>query len=508
MVIRNNVGGRLAVGGALAALAVGGLTMSERALGVAPAAPPACPAPGATTLNDIPGSPVAIPDGTGTALSRTITVAGAPAVLTDVDVSTFIAHTWSGELDLTITSPQGTTVILKRPRLFNGGPTFIPGATGDEDNSFNGTTWDDDAAAEAMGILYNTNTPKPALVPEGALGAFVGQNPNGVWTLRVQDTNAGDPGTLGRWGLTINGIGAAPPTTATSTANNTPVGISATGTPTVTSDITVSGANPYLWDVNAITNISHAVPGDLTVTLRSPAGTVRTLTSGNGTDNGGAFAGTTWDDGGLGIASPPVTTVDFDTSIPARMQPEGAMGAFIGENPNGVWRLTIADGLAGDGGTLNSWSLNIASTAGCAGAPAPGPGTPGPGPTPVTLPPGPSGKVAPKAVGFSVKSARDRKAPFAFAFSGRLNPPAGITTPAACKGKVRVQLKAGKKLVSQKSVNVKLLKGTCRWSAAFSFGKKPAALPNSGNLKATARYLGSGTLKAKNAAKALTIKLG
>jgi len=39
--------------------------------------------------------------------------------------------------------------------------------------------------------------------------------------------------------------------------------------------------------------------------------------------------------------------------------PEEAMGAFIGENPNGTWTITISDDLAGDGGSLDSWSLNI-----------------------------------------------------------------------------------------------------------------------------------------------------
>jgi len=42
--------------------------------------------------------------------------------------------------------------------------------------------------------------------------------------------------------------------------------------------------------------------------------------------------------------------------------PEEAMGAFIGENPNGVWTLTISDDAVGDGGALNQWSLDIATT--------------------------------------------------------------------------------------------------------------------------------------------------
>jgi uncharacterized repeat protein (TIGR01451 family) len=45
--------------------------------------------------------------------------------------------------------------------------------------------------------------------------------------------------------------------------------------------------------------------------------------------------------------------------------PEGAFGAFIGEDPNGTWTLTIVDTVpAVDEGTLHSWSLDI-TTAVC-----------------------------------------------------------------------------------------------------------------------------------------------
>jgi hypothetical protein len=46
--------------------------------------------------------------------------------------------------------------------------------------------------------------------------------------------------------------------------------------------------------------------------------------------------------------------------------PEEALGAFIGENPNGTWTVTIDDDAGGDIGTLNSWSLALTTaTCGC-----------------------------------------------------------------------------------------------------------------------------------------------
>src|SRR5690606_33062214 len=50
-----------------------------------------------------------------------------------------------------------------------------------------------------------------------------------------------------------------------------------------TSAIVVNGAGAYLWDVDVTTFLRHTFPGDLDVTLMSPAGTVVTLT----TDNAG-----------------------------------------------------------------------------------------------------------------------------------------------------------------------------------------------------------------------------
>jgi subtilisin-like proprotein convertase family protein len=161
-----------------------------------------------------------------------------------------------------------------------------------------------------------------------------------------------------------------------SPANNTAVPIP-TGPGVITSTIDVSGADPYLLDVNALTNISHSFSADLDVTLTSPAGTVVTLTSDNGAGNDDVFNGTTWDDSANPGGQVPYTTNDglvtdqtyanLTTATP--LVPEEAMGAFIGENPNGTWTLTVSDDLAGDGGTLNSWGLDL-KTGSC---PAPTP---------------------------------------------------------------------------------------------------------------------------------------
>ena len=40
-------------------------------------------------------------------------------------------------------------------------------------------------------------------------------------------------------------------------------------------------------------------------------------------------------------------------------QPSGSLADFDGEDPQGVWTLSIRDVFAADGGTLDSWSLAL-----------------------------------------------------------------------------------------------------------------------------------------------------
>ncbi len=335
---------------------------------VAPAAPPGC----VSTLTTFTQStPVAIPTGPAVVTS-TLVVSGAGPYLLDVDLTTFITHTFNADLDITLTSPAGTVVTITTD---NGGSN---------DNVFNGTVWDDSANPGGQ-VPYTTNnglvtdhlysnlvvaTP---LVPEEHLAAFIGENPNGTWTLTISDDLAGDGGNLASWSLNTTTLPAAPITTLNNYTQSTPVAIP-TGPAVVTSTLVVAGAPAYLSDVNLTTFLTHTFAADLDITLMSPAGTVVTITTDNGGSNDNVFNGTVWDDSANPGGQVPYTTnnglvtdhayVNLTTATP--LVPEEALGAFIGENPNGTWTLTISDDLAADGGSLNSWSLAI-TTANCGG---------------------------------------------------------------------------------------------------------------------------------------------
>jgi uncharacterized repeat protein (TIGR01451 family) len=166
------------------------------------------------------------------------------------------------------------------------------------------------------------------------------------------------------------GCGAA---TATFT-QSTPTAIP-TGPAVVTSTVVVSGAGPYLFDLDLTTFITHTFPGDIDMTLTSPAGTVVTITTDNAGTNDDVFNGTVWNDDANPAGQVPYTTNNGMVTdqayaigvLASPLTPEEPLAAFIGENPNGTWTITISDDAAGDGGNLASWSLDI-DTFGCASA--------------------------------------------------------------------------------------------------------------------------------------------
>jgi subtilisin-like proprotein convertase family protein len=325
----------------------------RRLLAVIPVAPPG---QAIATASYTQSTPAPIPD--AGSVTSNIVVSGAGSVLHDLNLTTFITHTFSGDLDVTITSPAGTVVTLTSD---NGGAS---------DNVFNGTVWDDDANPGGQ-VPYITNdgmvtdtaymdgVPQLALTPEQALASFRGENPNGVWKLTVTDDLAADVGTLNSWSLEVSTVsGIVPDIIETRYSNSIPVTIPATVS-TVTSTINVSGAGAYISEVELQTFIAHTFSSDLDITITSPSGTVVTLTTDNGSGFDNVFNGTNWDDDAIEGAS---DATYADLVAKSQLRSEEPLAAFIGENPNGVWTITISDDANVDGGSLNSWSIDLHTT--------------------------------------------------------------------------------------------------------------------------------------------------
>ncbi len=323
-------------------------------------------APGAGQYSAVPptcsGSPITLNfAGTAGAItppvasgvqSFTASVAGASAYLWDVNLNTTILHTACADLEITLTSPAGTVATITTD---NGGTL---------DNVFNGTLWDDSVVDTATDRTYTNLVTATPLASEGRLENFRGENPNGIWTLTISDDAAANIGTLSAWSLDISTLLAAPAVSTNSFSNTTPLpippGAPTTTTGTTIDTLTVSGVSTYLVKLALYTEITHTFAGDLDMTLTSPLGTVAKVSTDNGAGNDNVFNGTLWDADSVNVATDFVYT---NLVVVSSLQPEGGFDRFIGEDPNGVWTLTIFDDLGGDFGSLNRWDLDVTSTA-------------------------------------------------------------------------------------------------------------------------------------------------
>jgi subtilisin-like proprotein convertase family protein len=117
----------------------------------------------------------------------TLTVTGLPDSIVDIDVSLDITHTYDGDLEITLISPSGRRVTL----------VANVGGSGED---FTGTVFDDEAADD-----IDDGVPPFGGVfrPQQALSLFDGEDPNGTWTLEVDDQTGVDEGSLNSWSVLI-----------------------------------------------------------------------------------------------------------------------------------------------------------------------------------------------------------------------------------------------------------------------------------------------------------------
>ena len=163
------------------------------------------------------------------------------------------------------------------------------------------------------------------------------------------------------WHVTVyNQCGTAPVSSTfsftTSNCNtlmstDVPVSISSMGTPTITSDLVIALTDTIM-DVNVVSLAGpHTWIEDLTFTLQSPSGTdVILIDQICGNQNN---FDVNFDDQATpgALPCPPVGGGTY--------QPQGSLASFNGEIPTGTWVLTVADNVGNDGGSLDSWGLQI-----------------------------------------------------------------------------------------------------------------------------------------------------
>ena len=184
------------------------------------------------------GPAVAIPDNNATGISVPLSVSGMTGTISDVNfrlngtsctstagaTTVGLDHSRVGNLVLTLVSPTGSSVVLMNR----------PGGTGNTGNNFCNTVLDDSAASGIQSILASGNPWTGTFAPNAPLAAFNGQNPNGTWTLKVQDLAANGTGNLRAFSLVV--------TTAVPVTCDPPAVVSVC--PSVTLDPTDASACP------------------------------------------------------------------------------------------------------------------------------------------------------------------------------------------------------------------------------------------------------------------------
>lgn len=122
-------------------------------------------------------TPFNIPE-QGNFAAKTTTVPSTSSTILDVNVNVDISHTYFSDVQMELVSPQGTIVKL----FYNGCGTT---------NGHLLLNYDD-----AGGDLSCGNTVLQTVAPLGVLGDFNGENPQGIWSLRIRDIFTNDTGVL------------------------------------------------------------------------------------------------------------------------------------------------------------------------------------------------------------------------------------------------------------------------------------------------------------------------
>tara|TARA_B100000787_G_scaffold39462_1_gene28031 strand:- start:14757 stop:17696 length:2940 start_codon:yes stop_codon:yes gene_type:complete len=109
-------------------------------------------------------------------------------IITDLNITLNIEHTWDNDLDIKLIGPDGVTEVI----LFED-----VGSLGD---NFTNTTLDDDAS---QAIDEGSAPFAGSYRPQGSLSDFNGLMSAGDWTLSITDDAASDGGTLLDWSIQV-----------------------------------------------------------------------------------------------------------------------------------------------------------------------------------------------------------------------------------------------------------------------------------------------------------------
>lgn len=316
--------------------------------------------------------------GAATPYPSKISVSGFIGTVGQVKVSLQgMNHTWPDDIQSLVVSPTGQKILLMSGA---GGGTDLKDVTLVFDQLASGFLPDSQAitGGSFLPTLYGTTPSFPAGAPLGpystSLNDLVGTDPNGSWSLYVNDSAAGDQGTIATgWSLEIS-----PQSTSTVTLSNTSsVTIPALGAAVpYPSTVVASGLAGSIDKLTVnLVGVSHTWPDDIAILLSGPAGQNIVLMARAGGNTALQNLNLSFDDGAAqalpdqsaissGLYKPSVYggALAFPVGAPAGPY-SSLLGSAIGTSPNGVWSLYVMDMMGGDGGAIvGGWSLTIQSS--------------------------------------------------------------------------------------------------------------------------------------------------
>ena len=294
--------------------------------------------PGGTTVTFTP--PTAITDGTPVQMVVSGITGAMTGTYTITVTGTSISATNTVQVTLNVLSGTPTSTTLTLP---------TDGATGVSTPTTFGWT-----VVAGSGILYDIHIATDA--------GFVSEVDSGIGlTTNSFISSVLSSGTEYFWRVTAyNQCGTAPVSSifsfatsncSTLMSTDVPVSIASMGTPTITSDLIVALTDTII-DVNVVSLTGpHTWIEDLTFTLQSPSGT-NVILFDQICGNQNNFDLNLDDQATPGaLPCPPVGGGTY--------QPQGSLASFNGELPTGTWVLTVTDNVTNDGGSLDSWGLQI-----------------------------------------------------------------------------------------------------------------------------------------------------
>jgi len=280
-----------------------------------------------------------------------------------------ITHSFAGDLEIVLISPDGTEVALTTDNgsgndLVAGTPFVFTDASANEATDYDsGDPLESDYRAEGGGSTHPVGFGDGPGVDMNT--EFAGEMVNGDWTVRLYDDAGGDPGVLNSYMITFAEVTLPAPSGplcvgAVTTLDGAPGTVTEV---TLTIDAADGVIGAGMTDMLTLDNVlldelTYNQVEELSVTLTSPAGTTITLFA---NDGGNSADGTPRDLVFTDDSANDVDDWDDAATFMADFMAEGGSlnDTFDGESIFGDWILTITNGGSNGGGTLDDFCLEF-----------------------------------------------------------------------------------------------------------------------------------------------------